>query len=181
MPVIDLSIIAVYLILMTGVGLWASKKAGKSTDEYFLGGRSLPWWLLGISGMASFVDVGATALVSGILYLLGMKGLWFMWNGHIALLLTFQMIYAAKWMRRSDCSTNAEWMVQRFGKGRPGSAARVATAVGALAIAIGFMPFFWRGAGEVLAGFIPIFEGQENLAAACFFGLIRSTPLVLVS
>ncbi|MFC4994287.1 sodium:solute symporter family transporter [Rubritalea tangerina] len=172
MPLIDLTIVIVYLLLMTAVGMWASKKASGSTDEYFLGGRSMPWWLLGISGMASFVDVGATALVSGILYLLGMKGIWFMWNGHIALLLSFQMVYAAKWMRRSGCATNAEWMTLRFGRGRPGSAARVATAIGALAIAIGFMPFFWRGAGEVLSGFIPFFEGQQNLAAACFFGLI---------
>ena len=172
METVDLNIIIVYLGLMTLVGLWASKKAKSSTDEYFLGGRSMPWWLLGISGMASFVDVGGTALVSGILYFLGMKGLFFMWNGHIALLLSFQMIYVAKWLRRSECSTNAEWMVKRFGVGRPGNAARVASAIGALAIALAFMVYFWKGAGVVLAEYIPFFEGQEDFAAFCFFALV---------
>ena len=172
MPHIDLAIIIIYLVIVTAVGLWASKRASSSTDEYFLGGRNMPWWLLGVSGMASFIDVGGTALVAGILYLLGMKGMWFIWSGHLGLLLTFQMIYAAKWIRRSGCSTNAEWMILRFGKGHPGNAARIATAIGALVIALGFMPFFWRGAGEVLAGYIPFFAGHENFAAGCFFGMI---------
>ena len=118
---LDIAIIIGYLLLITLVGLWASKKASGSTDDYFLAGRSLPWWLLGISGIASFIDVGATSAVSGWFFVSGAKAYWYMFNGHIALLLAFQMVFVAKWLRRSGCATNAQWMVQRFGGGSPGA------------------------------------------------------------
>ena len=187
---IDVWIVVGYLVLVSAVGLLASKRAAASTDSYFLAGRTLPWWLLGISGIASFIDVGATSAVSGWFFVAGAKAYWYMFNGHIALLLAFQMVFVAKWLRRSGCATNAQWMVQRFGRGTPGDAARIITAVLALAIAIAFMPFFWTGAGKTLAGFIPVFGqwaaalggGGEsgiaqyitdvNLAAFCFFALI---------
>lgn len=187
---LDLWIIAGYLLLVTAVGLLASKRAAASTDDYFLAGRNLPWWLLGISGIASFIDVGATSAVSGWFFVAGARAYWYMFNGHIALLLAFQMIFVGKWLRRSGCMTNAQWMVQRFGRGRQGDASRIITAVLALAIAIAFMTFFWTGAGKTLAGFIPVFDqwaetlrgGSDsgifqyitgvNLAAFCFFALI---------
>jgi hypothetical protein len=56
---------------------------------------------------------------------MGIKGYWFMFNGHIALLLSFQMIYGGKWLRRSGCGTNGELISARFGTGRGGDSARI--------------------------------------------------------
>lgn len=172
MTALDRLIVIAYLSVTVLVGLWATKTAARSTEDYFLAGRSLPWWLLGVSGMATFIDMGATASVSGWFYLIGIKGYWLMFNGHLALSLSFQMIYAGKWVRRSGCVTNAEWMITHFGTGRAGNAARSVTAVSAILVGLCFMPFFWIGAGKTLVGFFPFFEGNVDLAAGCFFGLI---------
>ena len=169
---VDSAIIISYLTAIIAVGVWSSRKAARSNDDYFLGGRSLPWWLLGITGMATFLDMGATASLSGWFYLMGIKGYWFMFNGHIALLLSFQMIYGGKWLRRSGCGTNAELVSARFGTDCGGAAARVITAVAALLTALCMMAFFWIGAGKTLAGFMPVFHGNVHLAAGCFFALI---------
>ncbi len=172
MTAVDNLIVLAYLGVTVLVGLWATKKAARSTDDYFLGGRTLPWWLLGVSGMATFIDMSATASVSGWFYLMGIKGYWFMFNGHIALFLSFTMIYGGKWIRRSECTTNAEWMITRYGDGAAGKTARAVTAISAVLIALAFMPFFWIGAGKTLVGFFPFFDGNIHLAAACFFAMI---------
>lgn len=172
MKPIDYLIVVLYLGITVLVGLWASRKAARSTDDYFLAGRSFPWWMLGISGMATFIDMSATASVSGWFYMMGIKGYWFMFNGHIALFLSFTMIYGAKWVRRSGCATTGEWMITRFGPGRAGRAAQVVTAVFAVLVGVAMMPFFWIGAGKTLVGFFPFFDGNVHLAAACFFSMI---------
>ena len=172
MGLVDTTIIIIYLTAIVLVGVWSSRKAARSDDDYFLGGRTLPWWLLGITGMATFLDMGATASLSGWFYLMGIKGYWFMFNGHIALLLSFQMIYGGKWLRRSGCGTNGELISARFGTGRGGDSARMITAAAALLTGVCLMAFFWIGAGKTLSGFLPVFAGNTNLAAGCFFGLI---------
>ncbi len=160
---IDFTIIVVYLAFITGVGLWASRKSGKSTSEYFLGGRSIPWFLLGISGMANFVDMGGTARQGAGYLLFGAKGFWLCMDGAVALLLSFQMIYVAKWLRRSNVMTNAEWMVFRFGDTRQGHTARVFSAISAIVICVALMTFFFTGTSQVLSIFVPeIIEGVEN-------------------
>ncbi|NIS36690.1 MAG: Na+:solute symporter, partial [Actinobacteria bacterium] len=49
----DWAIIAAYFAIVLAIGLWASRRAGRSTAEYFLSGRSMPWWLLGTSMVAT--------------------------------------------------------------------------------------------------------------------------------
>ncbi len=169
---IDVVIIVVYLLSITFIGLLFSKKAAGSIDEYFLGGRSIPWFLLGISGMATFIDIGGTAYQCAWFFLLGAKGFWFCIEGAVALLLAFQMIYVGKWLNRSKAMTNAEWMVLRFGRGRQGELARVFSVISALVICVGMMTFFFEGAGKVLPRFLPFLEGNENLAALAFFCLV---------
>jgi Na+/proline symporter len=180
---IDFIVIIGYLLFVTFIGLLVSKKATGSIDEYFLGGRSLPWFLLGISGMATFIDMGGTAYQCAWFYLLGCKGFWLTLEGAVALLLSFQMIYIGKWLNRSKVMTNAEWMVFRFGKGSQGEAARILSAITALVICAGMMTFFFAGAAKVLPIFmpflgnigehIPSLAGNEgNIAAILFFALV---------
>ena len=141
MATIDVIIIIGYLIGIAALGLWVGRKGSDSLDDYFLGGRHIPWFILGISGMTNFIDMGGTARQAAWYYLLGSKGFWVCLDGAVALLLSFQMVYAAKWLRRSNCLTNAEWMTFRFGAGRDGQVARVTSAIGALAICVAIMTF----------------------------------------
>jgi Na+/proline symporter len=152
---IDVSIVIFYLIAIAIVGLCVSGRASKGTGDYFLGGRNIPWYILGISGMATFVDMGGTARQCAGYLLFGAKGFWLCFDGAIALLLSFQMIYAAKWMRRSEVMTNAEWMIFRFGPGAQGQIARLVSACSALVVCVALMSFFFIGTSQVLPVFIP--------------------------
>lgn len=152
---VDFAIIIGYLLFITSVGLWYSRKASKGSDDYFLGGRSIPWYLLGISGMANFVDMGGTARQCAGYLLYGAKGFWLCLDGAVALLLSFQMIYIAKWLRRSQVMTNAEWMIFRYGDIKQGKSARIVSAVSALVLCAALMTFFFVGTAKVLPVFVP--------------------------
>lgn len=168
---VDTAVIVGYLVFITIIGLVVSKKARGSIDSYFLGGRTLPWFLLGISGMATFIDMGGTAYQCAWFYLLGAKGFWLTVEGAVALLLSFQMIYVGKWLNRSGVMTNASWMIFRFGKGRQGESARLFSAVSALVLCAALMTVFFQGAAKVLPEFLPFIE-NENVAALLFFILV---------
>lgn len=69
MDIIDVAIIAVYIALTLGVGIWISKRASKGLDSYFLGGKSIKWYYLGLSNGSGMFDVSGTAWMVGILFL----------------------------------------------------------------------------------------------------------------
>ena len=71
---LDYSIIICYFMFLVGLGIYLKKKASASIEDYFIGGRSLPWWALGISGMASFLDIAGTMLIVSFLFILGPRG-----------------------------------------------------------------------------------------------------------
>ena len=181
---VDIFIIVGYLVFITSVGLWVSKKASGSAEAYFLGGRSLPWFLLGISGMATFIDIGGTAYQGAWYYLFGSKGFWFTVEGAVAILIAFQMVYVGKWLNRSGVMTNAQWMIFRFGTGRQGETARLFSAFSALALCAASMAFFFVGSGKGLVEFLPFFDNLEetfpflqgvspaNVAGLLFFILV---------
>ena len=153
---VDYTIIVTYLVVVTGVGFFFKKVASGSLENYFLGGRRLPWWLLGTSGMAHFFDMTGTMLIVSFLYLLGPRGLYIEFRGGAVLVLAFMMCWTGKWHRRSQCITNAEWMNFRFGQGKDGNAARLLTAISALIMAVGIIAYLAKGAGLFLSMFIPI-------------------------
>jgi len=62
---IDLTIIALYLLMMALVGWWAATKASRSAEAYFLAGKSLPWWLIGVAHGSSGVAIIASLRVNG--------------------------------------------------------------------------------------------------------------------
>ena len=114
---IDSSIIVIYLIITMGVGLIMTRKASQSLDNYYLGGRSLPWYMLGMAGMANWFDLTGTMIITSFLYMLGPKGLFIEFRGGAVLILAFLICYTGKWHRRSGCMTGAEWIAYRFGTG----------------------------------------------------------------
>lgn len=111
----DLIVIAGYLIILLGLSVYLKKTASKNIENYFLGGKQVPWWVMGISGMSSFIDMAGTMLIVSFLYMLGPRGLYIEFRGGAVLILTFMLLWSGKWHYRSGCMTGAEWMEFRFG------------------------------------------------------------------
>ena len=170
MPHIDVAIICLYFVFVTVVGIYISRRmASHSAEDYFLGGRSLPWYLLAISGVAAYVDISGTMLQSSFFYMIGVKGYWVAYRGAVALSLAFLMIFMAKWMRRSEVMTIAEWMQFRFGRGRQGEMARLLCAVSTLVMAIVFVGYFFIGTGKFLSLYLPM---SPTMCALLFFTVV---------
>ena len=167
---IDLGIIIVYFVMVTGVGLYVSKRASGSISDYFLGGRHIPWFLLGISGMATYIDMTGTMVQVSFFYILGVKGYWVCYRGAVALTLAFFMIFIAKWLNRSKVMTNSEWMEFRFGSGAQGQVARFSTAMAVLTTTIAIMAYFFVGSGKFLAEYIPALS--PKMCAIIFFAIV---------
>jgi len=160
---VDYGVIIVYLGLLVGMGLYLKSKASKSLEDYFLGGRKLPWWALGITGMAQFLDITGTMIIVSFLYMLGPRGLFIEFRGGAVLILTVMLLWTGKWHRRSRCITNAEWMVYRFGDGFGGQFARTVGAIAGIVSTLGMLAYLVKGVGLFLSMFFPFTPLQCSL------------------
>jgi solute:Na+ symporter, SSS family len=153
--VFDYGVIVVYFSFLVALGLVLKKRASASLDDYFIGGRNLPWWALGASGMASFLDVAGTMIIVSFLYMLGPRGLFIEFRGGAVLCLVFFLLWAGKWFRRSQCLTGAEWMIFRFGDGPGGRFAQFVTALAGVVTTVGMLAYLIKGIGLFLSMFFP--------------------------
>ena len=151
---IDILIIAFYIILTVGVGIWVSKRASKGLDSYFLGGKSIKWYYLGLSNGSGMFDVSGTAWMVGILFLYGVKSFMFMWLWPIWNQI-FVMMFLAVWIRRSNIMTGSEWILTRFGDKKAGRASHLIVAAFAIIAAIGFIAYFFEGVGKFMTIILP--------------------------
>jgi SSS family solute:Na+ symporter len=115
---IDWIIIITFFSTSLFIGIWVSKKAGSSSGEFFLSGRNMPWWLLGISMVATTFSTDTPNLVTDIVRTNGVSGNWVWWAFLITGLLTV-FIYAKLW-RKSNVKTDIEFYEFRYG-GAPAS------------------------------------------------------------
>ncbi|AQQ70671.1 Na(+)/glucose symporter [Limihaloglobus sulfuriphilus] len=153
--IIDYAVIIGYFAVLVAVGFYFRKMASASMDDYFLGGRKLPWWSLGISGMAAWLDLTGTMLITSFLFLLGPSALFFEIRAGAGLILVFMFIYIGKWHRRSGLMTCAEWMKFRFGTGFWGNFARLAQVFAAMVFGIGTLAYAIKGVGLFFSMFMP--------------------------
>jgi len=109
---IDWIIITVYFAVILMVGVIVSKRASKNSTEYFLGGRRMPWWLLGISMVATTFSTDTPNLVTDIVRTKGVSGNWLWWAFLLTGMLTV-FIYAKLW-RRSKVFTDVEFYELRY-------------------------------------------------------------------
>ena len=151
---IDLTIITVYLIMMGLVGWWSATKASRSAESYFLAGKSLPWWLIGVAHGSSGVDITGTIWFVMMLYIYGVKATWLLWVWPL-FNVVFRMMYLGTWVRRSNVLTGAEWMRTRFGFSRGAEWAYISVVVYALVHVVGFLSYAFRGIGEFTRPFFP--------------------------
>ncbi|MCF1750551.1 sodium:solute symporter family protein [Mariniradius sediminis] len=113
---IDWTIIGIFFLVSMLIGVFASKQAGSSAKEFFLSGRNMPWWLLGVSMVATTFSADTPNLVTDIVRKGGVSGNWVWWAFLLTGMLTV-FVYAKLW-RRSEVTTDLEFYELRYG-GKP--------------------------------------------------------------
>ncbi len=154
MRVIDVVIIITYLVLTILIGFLISRRASKNLDSYFLGGKTLPWYMLGLSNASGQFDISGTMMMVAWMFVYGMKSLWIPWLWPVWNQI-FLMIFLAIWLRRSNVLTGAEWLKTRFGEGRGAILSHISVVVFALVAVIGFIAYAFEGIGKFATTFLP--------------------------
>ena len=108
----DWLIVSVYFLISFVIGIWTSKQAGNDTKSFFLAGRNMPWWLLGISMVATTFSTDTPNLVTDLVRQRGVSGNWAWWAFLLTGMLTV-FVYARLW-RRSGVLTDIEFYELRY-------------------------------------------------------------------
>lgn len=168
---IDWLIIAIYFLVALAIGIWASKKAGSDTQSFFLAGRSMPWWLLGISMVATTFSTDTPNLVTDLVRQKGVSGNWAWWAFLLTGMLTV-FIYAKLW-RRSNVLTDIEFYELRY-SGKPAAFLRGFRALylGLVfnVLVMGTVSLAAIKFGEILLGW----QGWFTLLIACTVTIVYS-------
>jgi Na+/proline symporter len=115
---LDYGFIIFFFSLVLGIGIYVSKKSGESSSQFFLSGRTKPWWLLGLSMVATTFSTDTPNLVTDIVRTNGVSGNWVWWCFLLTGMLTV-FVYAKLW-RKSNVKTDLEFYELRYG-GKPAS------------------------------------------------------------
>jgi SSS family solute:Na+ symporter len=155
MHALDITIVILYFLLMIGVGWVVAKLAARNPESYFLAGKSLPWWMIGIAHGSSGLDISGTMWFVMVLFVYGVKGVWLLWVWPL-FNVVFRMVYLGAWVRRSNVLTGAEWMRTRFGKNLGAEMAYLSIVVYALVSVVPFLTMAFKGIGKFAESFVPI-------------------------
>jgi Na+/proline symporter len=117
----DWLIIVLYFIVSAAIGLAYTRKAGQSLADYFVSGRSLPWWLAGTSMVATTFAADTPLAVAGLVAKYGVAGNWLWWNGALSGVLT--VFFFSRLWRRAGVLTDVEFAELRYG-GQPAAVLR---------------------------------------------------------
>jgi solute:Na+ symporter, SSS family len=121
---------------------------------YFLGGNTMPWYVLGVSNASGMFDISGTMLLVYWMFVYGLKSVWIPWLWPTFNQI-FLMVFLSAWLRRSNVMTGAEWIETRFGKGRGAQLAHIIVVVYAFVSIIGFFSYGFKGIGKFAANFLP--------------------------
>jgi Na+/proline symporter len=175
---VDIAIIAAYVVIVIVAGLWLSRKASKNLESYFLGGRTLPWYMLGVSNASGMFDISGTMLMVYWLFVYGLKSVWIPWLWPVFNQI-FLMVYLSVWMRRSGVMTGAEWIRFRFGDSRGAQLAHFIVVLFAIVNVIGFLAYGFIGIGKFAATFLPWQLSTDPEWNTNLYGLIISALTTL--
>jgi len=117
----DWSVIAAYFLFNLGIGIYYARRAGRSTQEFFLSGRDVPWWLAGTSMVATTFAADTPLVVTGLVASYGIAGNWLWWSMAMSGIMTV-FLYARLW-RRAGVMTDVEFAEVRY-SGRPAAVLR---------------------------------------------------------
>lgn len=161
---LDWTIIGVFFVVLLFIGFWASRGAGKNTTSFFLSNRNMPWWLLGVSMVATTFSCDTPNLVTDMVRQNGVSANWMWWAFLLTGMLTV-FLYAKLW-NRSKVLTDLEFYELRYG---------------------GKMAAFLRGFRAVYLGFFfnVMVIASVSLAfikiAAVMLGLTPSVALIIAA
>ncbi len=144
---LDWLIIAAYAVLTLALGLGFRKRASQSTEEYFLSGRSLPWWVLGTSMVATTFAADTPLAVTGFIR---DHGIWYNWFGwHYVMSQMLAVLLFSRFWRRAGVITDNELIELRY-SGKPAAFLRGFKA-GYFALLYNFIVLGWvlKGMGTV--------------------------------
>jgi len=151
---LDAAIIILYLAFTIFIGLYLKKRAQKDKSMYLLGGKKLPWYLLGLSNASGMFDISGTMWLVTLMFVYGLKSLWIPWLWPV-FNQVFLMVYLSSWLRRSNVTTGAEWIGTRFGFGRGAALSHNIVVAFALISCLGFLAYGFIGLGKFIEIFIP--------------------------
>ena len=104
LQLLDVCILLGYFVATILIGLWVSRRGSKDLDSYFLGGKSLPWYMLGISDASGMFDISGTMLMVYWLFVYGLKSIWlpFVWPVFNQIFLMMFLSALAAALERAD-------------------------------------------------------------------------------
>jgi Na+/proline symporter len=182
---LDLSIIVVYLLAVTAIGFAMRKRAAKSVESYLLGGKDIPWYMLGLSNASGMFDISGTMWLVTIGFVYGLKSIWLPWLWPTFNQI-FLMVFLSAWLRRSNVTTGAEWIETRFGNGTGARLSHTVVVVFALIGGLGFLAYGFVGLGKFVEIFVPWEAVQPYLGIHIapefvphFYGIIFTLAAVL--
>src|SRR5579875_2035890 len=138
---VDSLILIAYLMLTVAVGWLLRHRARRSKESYLMAGKSLPWYLLGLSNASDMFDVSGTMWLVSVCFVYGFKSVWLPWLWPVFNQI-FMMMYLSGWLRKSNATTGAEWLQTRFGNHVPyARASHIIIVVFALITCLGYMAY----------------------------------------
>ena len=155
LQLVDILILVGYLATMVFVGFRMRKKARQNNQSYLMGGKTLPWYMLGLSDASDMFDISGTMWMVALCFVYGLKSIWIPWLWPV-FNQVFLMMFLSKWLRRSNANTGAEWLQTRFGSSGQGvKASQIIVIAFALISCLGFLAYGFVGLGKFMQIFIP--------------------------
>ncbi len=130
---LDWAMVGVYTLLALAIGLYFTRRASRGIEGYFMGGRSLPWWAIGFSAVATFTSAGSASAFTMLVFTGGLLGNWWWWIPWVIWMPLVAVIWSKFWRRLKIVST-AEFVEVRYG----GRAAGIFRSVAAIYFSFGW-------------------------------------------
>jgi solute:Na+ symporter, SSS family len=151
---VDIGIIIAYFVIVIAIGIVVRRWAAKDIKAYFLGGNKVPFYVLGLANASGMFDVTGTMMLVTWLFIYGIKGAFLPWVWPV-FNQVFLMVFIAKWLRRSNVITGAEWIKTRFGGNLGAKLSDVSVVAFAIIGTIFFLAYAFQGIGKFSQIFLP--------------------------
>lgn len=152
---IDLMVIGGYLALLIFIGFYLKKQASKNLESYLLGGKTIPWYMLGVSNASGMFDISGTVWLVAITVIYGLKSIYIPWLWPVFNQI-FLMVYLSAWLRRSECTTGAEWIAFRFGNDKNATTSHWIIVIFAILVCLSMLAYGFIGLGKFIQIFLPL-------------------------
>ena len=152
---IDFAIIGVYLGMLIFIGIYLKRRASKNLESYLLGGKTIPWYMLGLSNASGMFDISGTVWLVAITVVYGIKSIYIPWLWPVFNQI-FLMVYLSAWLRRSGVTTGAEWIAFRFGKDKGAVTSHWIIVIFAILVCLSMLAYGFIGMGKFIEIFLPL-------------------------